>query len=251
MQQFEKRSSGAVVAYPGPASRNRSFRQERAVSGRPQRHGEDGAAAIVMPDGFPYLTGAALLGAAGGSGAPRHWLDPHGWWLSVGAAMSWLSVQIVEGFALSAAVTHAEFIWPLGDENPAGELPGGPIRESWTGASRSAAQAEHEEHDEHEVVRYRPLHAVRQIQPAVGGAAAARRDVDADLSSSNLSHESDPSWSEWTISILAALRSRVVRRRAATRMKTEWQAIDERTLRDIGLSRYDVGLIVGDGHRWG
>ena len=71
------------------------------------------------------------------------------------------------------------------------------------------------------------------------------------LSSSNLSHESDPSWSEWTISILAALRSRVVRRRAATRMKTEWQAIDERTLRDIGLSRYDVGLIVGDGHLWG
>ncbi|MBV8650006.1 MAG: hypothetical protein JO255_00985 [Alphaproteobacteria bacterium] len=213
-------------------------------TGRPQRHGEAGATAIVMPDGFQYLAGAALPRAGDEGETPGHWLDPEGWWLGVASALSWLSAQVVEGFALSAAVTHSEFIWPLGDSDPADGMLGGPIEEVGTDRSRASV------HAEQEVVTYLPLHGARQIQPTIGG-APVRRDTDADLSRVNLSSGSDPSWSQWTISILAALRSRVLHRREVTRMKTAWQAIDDRTLKDIGLSRYDVGLIVGDGHRRG
>jgi uncharacterized protein YjiS (DUF1127 family) len=245
MPQFEKRSGSAVIAYPGPKSRNQSARRERVASGgRPPRHGEAGATAIVMPDGFQYLAGVALPRARDEAETPGHWLDPDGWWLSLSTALRWLSAQVVEGFALSAAVTHSEFIWPLGDDVPADELQSGPAREARTDRSPVLAYAEQE------VVTYLPLHGVRQTQPTIGG-APVRRDTDADLSRVNLSSGSDPSWSQWTISILAALRSRVLRRREITRMKTAWQSIDDRTLKDIGLSRYDVGLILGDGHRWG
>jgi uncharacterized protein YjiS (DUF1127 family) len=258
MPQFEKRSSGsAVIAYPGPTARNRSARREHVVSGgQPPGHGEAGATAIVMPDGFQYLAAVAMPRASDAAETPGHWLDPEGWWLGVTAALSWLSVQVIEGFALSATVTHSEFIWPLGNGDPADEMPSGPAREART--DRSLALVPTVRDVEQEVVTYLPLHGGRQIQPTVGG-APVRRDTDfsranlssANLSSANLSSGSDPSWSQWTISILAALRSRVLRRREVTRMKTAWQEIDDRTLKDIGLSRHDVGLIIGDEHRWG
>jgi uncharacterized protein YjiS (DUF1127 family) len=265
--QFDKQPAKRTAVAPidpasfgpvaiGSTHPDRSNRHRRAVSGGGSRrrgegrlyvldagaahpplgHGVAGAPAIHMPNGFRHLTGAAMLYGPEPAAAGA-WFDPETWWSSIGAALCWLSSQIVEGLAMSAAVTHSEFIWPLGEHLDDGS------------ESSGRSHVPHRLPGKHEVVTYRPLRGVRQIQPAVGGTVGigAPQPVGA---AADVASGSELSWSQWTTSFLSGLRSKALHRRRVKRMRTDWQAIDDRTLKDIGLSRYDVGLIVGDLRRW-
>ncbi len=276
--QFEKQPSGSMdTEAVGAMQAGRSYRREHKIAGgRPRFRGEGrsfagdagavrhrspshdamsgsaaGMSAVFMPGGYQHLAGVTMLYAPREAEATRLWFDPDTWWLSLGAALSWLGAQIVEGFALSASVTHSEFIWPLG-----GYLDGSDAdhsdrrdddRQVRTNQARAAVSPAEHAPAEHADVSHRPLHRARQIQPAGEGPAV---DTSADRQTWNNPSWSTSNWSHWTFSTLAGLRSRVLRRREVSRIKTEWQAIDDRTLKDIGLSRYDVGLIVGEGRRW-
>jgi uncharacterized protein YjiS (DUF1127 family) len=47
-------------------------------------------------------------------------------------------------------------------------------------------------------------------------------------------------WMASIVSILARLRSRILREREIYRMKAAWKTIDDRTLKDIGTSRSET-----------
>ena len=50
-------------------------------------------------------------------------------------------------------------------------------------------------------------------------------------------------------SVVARLLSRMLREREIRRIRASWEAIDDRTLRDIGISRYEVEY-AGDPRHW-
>jgi uncharacterized protein YjiS (DUF1127 family) len=47
-------------------------------------------------------------------------------------------------------------------------------------------------------------------------------------------------WRTSTTSILAGLWSRILRQRETRRIKAAWEMIDDQTLKDIGISRYEI-----------
>jgi uncharacterized protein YjiS (DUF1127 family) len=57
-----------------------------------------------------------------------------------------------------------------------------------------------------------------------------------------------PRWSGWTRS-LAKLRSGLVRRFKIRRTMVHWQALDDRMLKDIGLTRHEIDRFVRYGRR--
>jgi uncharacterized protein YjiS (DUF1127 family) len=56
-------------------------------------------------------------------------------------------------------------------------------------------------------------------------------------------------WIASLASLPGALWSRVLRDRERRRIGTAWDFVDDRTLRDIGVSRHDIELLGGE-HRW-
>ncbi len=58
-----------------------------------------------------------------------------------------------------------------------------------------------------------------------------------------------PRWSISITSILAVLWSRILHHREIRCIKAAWETIDDRTLKDIGVSRYDLER-ARDARRW-
>ena len=56
-------------------------------------------------------------------------------------------------------------------------------------------------------------------------------------------------WITSTTSIITELWSRVLREREIRRIRADWRAIDDRTLKDIGISRYEIEY-AGDRRDW-
>jgi uncharacterized protein YjiS (DUF1127 family) len=56
-------------------------------------------------------------------------------------------------------------------------------------------------------------------------------------------------WITSTSSILTELWSRMLRKREIRRIRAAWRAIDDRTLKDIGISRYEIEY-AGDRRHW-
>jgi uncharacterized protein YjiS (DUF1127 family) len=59
-----------------------------------------------------------------------------------------------------------------------------------------------------------------------------------------------PAWIPSLASLPGLLWRRLRREREMRRDLAELKTLDDRTLKDIGLSRYDIGLIAGGEHRW-
>jgi hypothetical protein len=200
----------------GTATVRSPFRGEGRASGADVANdrgpGDRGDRPVVLPmiltaSGFEYL---AVQRESDRSGSDRR-AARH----PIGAALSWIGAQFVEGFALTGAAMHPELFW----------------------------QPEPEHGPEHKVVNDGPLLPSRQRQPAVDG--PTERVGYPETARANRRR-----WNERAIALLEGLRSSVRRRRETSRMKTDWQSIDDRTLKDIGLTRHEVGLIVREGCPW-
>jgi uncharacterized protein YjiS (DUF1127 family) len=132
------------------------------------------------------------------------------WWRSVLAALSWVMAEILQGFA-----AYGEAMYPicfdLGEHldrrDPAGLQRGGQA------CRRPAGLAE----------------------PA---------DV---VARSGKGQTASPNSSAGIVSPLAELRSRLRRERERSRTMMELKALDDRTLRDIGISRHPVGYFPRNG----
>jgi uncharacterized protein YjiS (DUF1127 family) len=151
---------------------------------------------------------------------------PSTWRRAIAAAMSRTTTALVDGFALSAAAVHSEFIWlptaQVGYDDPPEEL---------------AREGRAETH--------KPL----ALSPP--GQSSAWRDVKPDdLARSGSEGTALPSWRVRAASLPAKLWSSVRRRARIRQMRVGWDATDDHTLRDIGVSRYEIDLIFGRERRW-
>jgi uncharacterized protein YjiS (DUF1127 family) len=151
---------------------------------------------------------------------------PSTWRRAIAAAMSRMTTALVEGFALSAVAVDSEFASlptaQVGYDDPVEEF---------------ARQGRAEMHNSS------PLSAPGQSS-AWGG---VKPD---DLARSGSEGTALPSWRARAASLPAKLWSSVRRQGRIRQMRVGWDATDDRTLRDIGLSRYEIELILGKERRW-
>jgi uncharacterized protein YjiS (DUF1127 family) len=220
--QFKKRSSGAAAERMCRSDdgifdivdRRPQFRDEdSADAGDRSSHGDaravaPGALAIFMPDGFRHLSDTAAWFAPDASPSPRS--------RPLAAAMSWVAMHILEGFAL-CAVAHSGFVWPPSEH---------PVPDNATQVSR---------------LLLRPY----ADQPAMDGAIEADAVASLETVPTTL-----PSRGARAMALLAELWARARRRREIMRMRAGWQTLDDRTLKDIGLSRHEVDIFSGRNRRW-
>jgi uncharacterized protein YjiS (DUF1127 family) len=151
---------------------------------------------------------------------------PSTWRPAIAAAMSRTTTALVDGFALSAAAVHSEFTWlptaQVGYDDPVEEL----AREG-----RSETQ--------------------KRLLLSPPGQSSAWGDVKPDDLARSGSEGTDlPSWRARAASLPAKLWSSVRRQGRIRQMRVGWDAIDNHTLRDIGLSRYEIDLLLGKARRW-
>jgi uncharacterized protein YjiS (DUF1127 family) len=59
-----------------------------------------------------------------------------------------------------------------------------------------------------------------------------------------------PAGLAWIASILGGLSSRVLREREVGRSRAALYALDDWTLKDIGISRHEIDLVARHGRRW-
>jgi hypothetical protein len=80
---------------------------------------------------------------------------------------------------------------------------------------------------------------IRQPQPdrSVTGNTIERGFAGAETARTDLA--GGRRWVRATVSMLSGLWSRVLRERETARIKATWKALDDRTPRDIGVSRYE------------
>jgi uncharacterized protein YjiS (DUF1127 family) len=140
--------------------------------------------------------------------------------------MSRTTAALVDGFALSAAAVHSEFTWlptaQVGYDDPAEEL---------------AREGRAETH--------KPL----PLSPPGQSSAWGHIKAD-DLARSGSEGTALPSWRVRAASLPAKLWSSVRHQARIRQMRVGWDATDDHTLRDIGVSRYEVDLIFGSERRW-
>lgn len=224
--QFMKRSSGAAaermrrsddgifdVVVRGPQSRD----EDGADTGDRSRNGDmsdvaPGVLAIFMPDGFRHLSDTAPWFAPDAAPSPRS--SP------LAAAMSWIAMQVLEGFAL-CAIAHSGFVCPPSERPVPDRVP-----DNATQISRLLRRPDAD-------------------QPAMDGAIEADAVASFETARAIL-----PNRGTRAMALLAGLWSSALRRREIMRMRAAWQILDDRTLKDIGLSRHEADIISRRNRRW-
>jgi uncharacterized protein YjiS (DUF1127 family) len=156
---------------------------------------------------------------------PRPRIDLATWRRRIAAALSAAKEAIVTHFAFAAVGLYPELLWPLIEHVDERDLARedrcdfSPTRRSAGGHSTHRfAEAEDWPGSSAGIPCFRPA--------AVGTSIAA------------------------LASLAAALRSRLRRRREARRMRADWQMLDDRTLKDIGISRNEIQFVVRGEQRW-
>ncbi len=139
------------------------------------------------------------------------------WRRSIAGAISSASAALVDGLALSALAVHSEFIW----------LPTAPLGRD---------EAEETLAPEGRAATGTPLWGEAKST----GVARPRSEGTAQ-----------PGWRAWAAALPARVWSSLRRRARLRRLQVGWDALDERTLRDIGICRYEINLILGnERHRY-
>ena len=187
--------------------------------------------AIFMPGGFRHLSDAAGDPNSGPSGTAPRVVQPDTGSHKIAAAIAWVTTQIIEGFAL-CAIVQTGCVWP-----------------SYGGS----------DHPEHPLLRSHPgdqhgrIHrlALRPDdgQKAPDGAPASAVESDA-IASPETANATLPGRRPGAMALLARLWSRILQRRRVMRNRADWQTLDDRTLRDIGVSRYEVDIVARRGLPW-
>jgi uncharacterized protein YjiS (DUF1127 family) len=82
---------------------------------------------------------------------------------------------------------------------------------------------------------------------ALIGSALGERLVRPSGSAQASSRTQSSDWLAWIASLLGRLSSRVLRERKIERARAALYALDDRTLKDIGISRHEIDLVARHG----
>jgi uncharacterized protein YjiS (DUF1127 family) len=143
-------------------------------------------------------------------------LEPNTWGHRVRMVTSVVIECLTEGFALSAAAAYPAFFLLAND------------------------QAE----SERETRKRRPVPRSEASPSTRFGTVTRKAPARLEIPRTDFARRR--TW----ISIAAELWSRIRRGRDRRRIRVAWETIDDRTLRDIGLSRYEIELLTLTGHYW-
>jgi uncharacterized protein YjiS (DUF1127 family) len=138
---------------------------------------------------------------------------------SIAAAMSWAIGSVIEAFILSAAAMHPEFLW----------LPGNKVRRRWGPRPGPRQGCIREEH------RVRTRRLLTRSRPGRSGARKPHPFARPETAPTGFL-----GWRASVISILAECWSRMLREREIRRLRAAWESLDDRTLKDIGISRHEI-----------
>jgi uncharacterized protein YjiS (DUF1127 family) len=191
--------------------------------------------AIFMPDGFRHLSDAAGDPSSSPSGTAPRVVQPDTGSHRLAAAIAWVTTQIIEGFAV-CAIVQTGCVWP--SYGRSGE-PEHPLLRWHPGDQHRRARSERR----HAPPIHRLVLRPHDDKPASG----IQSDAVASLGTANATI---PGRRAGATALLARLWSRILHRRRVMRNRADWQTLDDRTLRDIGLSRYEVDIIARRGLPW-
>jgi uncharacterized protein YjiS (DUF1127 family) len=148
---------------------------------------------------------------------------------SLAAAGSSVVAHVVEGFALCATSMHPEGYWQWSEQlnrhDSSFEPPHRRDRDARSPSPGSSTL-------EAEIFGFLPLSGL--------GRLIGDPDAPADMDRSDAGSPEFPTFGRWIASIPGKLWSGFLHARARARARAEWETLDDRTLRDIGVSRHEI-----------
>ncbi|HVJ44044.1 MAG TPA: DUF1127 domain-containing protein [Dongiaceae bacterium] len=145
--------------------------------------------------------------------------------------------QLVNDFALAAAATHPEAFLMMSSDSEYDDArydrPAKSREDNWSNLHRQS------ENSAKQGSRYR--HEMR-TQSKLPARIADGRKVAAPAPA-----DSDAGWGGWVMSLASSLQSKFQDARQMRRDLAALQSLDDRMLKDIGVSRYDVERVVRHG----
>jgi uncharacterized protein YjiS (DUF1127 family) len=154
------------------------------------------------------------------SGRTQRWSDPGTWWRAIDTAMSWLAVQVIEGFATCGAAEYPGCFGSVDNSGDSyGSAEGSPDRQH-------AGRMGHPQEDQTLVTTHR------------------RAD---DLTRFGAIQPDSPSWRSWIPSFVARRWAAMRCEREIRRAISALEAMDARTLRDAGIGRCEIEYVVRNG----
>jgi uncharacterized protein YjiS (DUF1127 family) len=149
------------------------------------------------------------------------------WRRAIGTAIASASEGVMEGYALQAMALHPQY-WPLFEEGSRANPP----REERRNEGHPPIRLRHRSQTAMKVSSFEPHETMEWVSPrAIPEKGAAR-------------------WRDWVRSLPGKLWSWIREANAHRRDVEALQALDDRTLKDMGISRAEIGYLVRHGHTW-
>jgi uncharacterized protein YjiS (DUF1127 family) len=150
----------------------------------------------------------------------ERWSDPGTWWRAIDAAISWLAMQVIEGFAACGAAAYPGC---FGSED---------------NSSDCCNPAESSPHRQY---------AGRVSHPQEDQTLVTTHCKPADLSQFGAIQHASPAWRRWIRSRVAERGAAMRRERDIRRAISALEAMDDRALRDAGIGRCEIEQVVRHG----
>jgi uncharacterized protein YjiS (DUF1127 family) len=163
------------------------------------------------------------------------------WWNAIGAAFASVKDYTPEGLCLHAAALHPEFFWSPGEETDQADL-----------IARTVRPAEHDAvpQDQRAMVTVKDLWPDEITQIVSWRTAEPLKLGQWGSADESLLQGGSPGWRPWLASIAARLWTRMREARERRRSIAALHALDDRTLKDIGLARHQIEHAVIYGRPW-
>jgi len=163
------------------------------------------------------------------------------WRHAIGAAFASVRDYTLEGLCLHAMALHPEFFWSPGEESDQADLLATTVRPA-----------------EHDAVpqSQRAMVTVKDLWPDEITQIVSWRTVEPfglgqwGSADESLLQGGSPGWRPWLASIAARLWTRMREARGRRRSIAALHALDDRTLKDIGLARHQIEHAVIYGRPW-
>jgi uncharacterized protein YjiS (DUF1127 family) len=174
---------------------------------------------------------APLLPAAERRTAPP---PADGWRHAIGAAFASVRAYTLEGLCLHAMALHPEFFWSLGEESDQADLLATTV---WPAEHDAIPQSQRAMVTVKDLWPDEPDEATQMVSWRTVEPLGLRQGGPADES---LLQGGSPGWRPWLASIAARLWTRMREARERRRSIAALHALDDRTLKDMGLDRHQI-----------